>query len=143
MDEEIDPEMWVGTYVLDEQGDPQMEQDILTWAQWYSTADTQVALSEFAWGRVSTIFLGIDMSNLPVAHSSTYRPILWETMVFLCCEEEAPADLKARNPRLQAEKFKQQRYRSRKDALEGHRQMVEECLAAVDHAVDRIPITSA
>ena len=62
MEKGLDPEIsWIGSYVLDEQGDPQPEQDILVWAYWYASAEHQVALSEFAWGRVLTVFLGLDM----------------------------------------------------------------------------------
>ncbi len=145
MEKGLDPEIsWIGSYVLDEQGDPQPEQDILVWAYWYASAEHQVALSEFAWGRVSTVFLGRDMyAPFPKDLDSTHRPRLWETMVFLRYEKDVFTDIVTRNPRLQEWHLAQRRYQSRSDALEGHREMVENCLADVDDAEDRIPILSA
>ena len=51
-------DFWAGCYVLDEQGNPRPERDLLAWAQWFETAERHVALTRFAWGEVSTVFLG-------------------------------------------------------------------------------------
>lgn len=114
---------WLGLYVLNETGEPVPERDLLKWATWYETAQRHVALTEFAWGRVSTIFLGLDHNFLLRAEDDPlhYKPILWETMVF--------------RGTLTGE---QRRYRSREEALKGHRTMVERAKAAEKNSEDRI-----
>jgi hypothetical protein len=118
---------WIGEYVLDEQGNPRPEHDVLTWAQWYQTAQRQIALTRFRWGRVSTIFLGLDQGYFSFFGSApdplTYKPLVWETMVF--------------GGKLDRE---QRRYRSREEALAGHAQLVKECKAAQEKFLDRICI---
>jgi hypothetical protein len=56
---------------------PVLELDLLTWAEWFETADTLVAKTEVDASVVSTVFLGVD-------HRFTGGgpPILFETMVF-------------------------------------------------------------
>lgn len=80
-------DLWVGQYVLDEQGNPRPAHDLLAWAQWYETSQRQIVLTWFRWGRVSTIFLGLDYScaGMLMADAPSdpeYQPVLWETMVF-------------------------------------------------------------
>lgn len=118
-----DEGIWIGEYILDKDGNPVPEHDILTWAQWFGTADRCVALTMFAWGRVSTIFLGLDRSLCSVLSENPpmHEPILWETMVFGGVLDQ-----------------NQLHYRSREEALEGHRAMVKECKAAQKHWADRI-----
>ncbi len=113
--EEEDFPRWLGRYVLDAAGNPAPEPDLLTWGRWLETADRRVALTEFAWGTVSTVFLGLDhsFSPDPMADPLHYEPVLWETMVF--------------GGKLEGE---MDRYRSREAAVEGHREMVERCRAA-------------
>jgi hypothetical protein len=120
MEKENEENLWIGQYVLDEQGNPRPERDLLTWAAWYETAERQVALTRFSWGRVSTIFLALDHDwRAPLRvepPDSKYKPLLWETMVF--------------GGKLDG---KQRRYRSREEALAGHAEAVEECKAAQRH----------
>ena len=106
---------WCGFYILNERGDPMPERDVVVWSQWMATHSRHVALTEFRWGRVSTVFLGLDHSfcSHPMASPLTYEPVLWETMVF-----GGPLDQR------------QSRYTSRQAALEGHRLVVEQCKAA-------------
>jgi len=89
-------------YVLDTDGNPQPEGDLLAWAQWMGTGDNQVLKREqVGHVRVSTIFRGL------VHGVGDTEPVLWETMVFggkldgLC-----------------------ERYASRTDALAGHAAVV-------------------
>ena len=89
-------------YVLDTNGNPQPEGDLLAWAQWMGTGDNQVIKREqVGHVRVSTVFLGLDHGW------GNADPLLWETMVFggkldgLC-----------------------ERYASRADALAGHASVV-------------------
>lgn len=56
---------------------PVPEPDIIKWAQWYETADRQVARTEEGGVMISTVFLGIDHG-----WRESGPPILYETMVF-------------------------------------------------------------
>jgi hypothetical protein len=90
-------------YILDADGYPVPEPDLLTWAKWFETANRQLAKDELPNGaKVSTIFLGLDHSFFGG------RPQLWETMVF-----GGPQD------------GYQERYASREEALAGHARAVE------------------
>jgi len=89
-------------YILDADGHPQPEGDILAWAQWMGTGDNKVIKREQVGRvRVSTVFLGLDHGW------GSGELLLWETMVFggkldgLC-----------------------ERYASRADALAGHANVV-------------------
>jgi hypothetical protein len=65
-------------YVLNLNGDPVPETDLLAWARWFETSNDKRrgARDEIGDHTVSTVFLGIDHSfGGPV-------PILYETMVF-------------------------------------------------------------
>jgi hypothetical protein len=106
----------LGLYVLDDDGDPVLVSDVVAWADWYETHSRFLAQTEFPWGKVSTIFLGIDESFVEVMFGTdplAHKPTLWETMVF-----GGPLDLS------------QWQYKSKEDALEGHRQAVEKCKKA-------------
>ena len=67
-------------YILNENGEPVIEHDILKWAAWLepalSAGGTGVILQEIDDVKVSTIFLSIDNNFFGTP------PILWETMVF-------------------------------------------------------------
>jgi hypothetical protein len=80
----------------------------------------QLACTQFAWGRVSTIFLGLNHDFLPMEDPLNYKPILWETMVF-----GGPLDMA------------QTRYRSQEEALAGHRAMVERCIEEQENSEDK------
>jgi hypothetical protein len=73
-----------GRYILNGR-EPVEEPDLLTWAQWFETADRHVKLTEQGDVRVSTVFLGLD-------HSFGHRPpVLFETMAFVGHESVAQA----------------------------------------------------
>lgn len=63
-------------FVLDEDGVPRMEPDLLAWGRWLQTATTSIAYTRICGLWVSTVFLGLD-------HNFSRRgsPILFETMV--------------------------------------------------------------
>ena len=125
MEKQNEENPWIGQYVLDEQGNPRPEHDLLTWARWYQTAQRQIVLTRFRWGRVSTIFMGLDQDYFSIfglpPDPLTYKPLVWETMVF--------------GGKMDRE---QRRYRSREEALAGHAWTVKECKAAQEHFWDRI-----
>ena len=65
-------------YILNKQGEPVIEGNLVTWAQWFGTVESRrVKVDDLPQGRVSTVFLGIDHN-----HSLKGPPILWETLVF-------------------------------------------------------------
>jgi hypothetical protein len=66
----------LGLYILVGQT-PVPEPDPLKWAEWFETAERQVARDEIGAGLVSTVFLGLDHD-----HMRNGPPILFETMVF-------------------------------------------------------------
>jgi hypothetical protein len=106
----------LGLYVLDDEDNPVLAHNVLSWGEWMETHPHHLAQTLFPWGRVSTIFLGIDASMIEVligVGPLTHKPTLWETMVF-----GGPLNLS------------QWQYNSKKDALEGHRQAVVECKKA-------------
>jgi hypothetical protein len=63
-------------YILNGQT-PVLEPDLLTWAEWYETADTVVAQTQVGASAVSTIFLGLDYRFL-----GNGPPLIFETRVF-------------------------------------------------------------
>lgn len=66
-------------YVLDEQGRPVKEPNILSWVRWFEGANDLrvVARTQIGGSAVSTVFLAVDHR-----FRSEGPPILWETMVF-------------------------------------------------------------
>lgn len=109
-----DEEMpWLGQYVLDQDGNALPATGLMEWAQWMEESQEQRQIGHDdlgSWGWISTIFLGLDHDHLAVARGVDpllHRPLLWETMVF-----GGPSDRY------------QQRYRSRDEALAGHRKIV-------------------
>lgn len=107
---------WSGQYILNEAGEPMPERDVLTWAAWFETGNRVVERSYVDDLWISTVFLGLDHDHLGMAMGIdplSYRPLLWETMVFRG-----------------AESLEQQRYRSRGDAIAGHDAMVEKYLGS-------------
>lgn len=92
-----------GKYILDTDGNPKLEPDLLKWAQWYESHERHVAEDYVGNVRVSTIFLGLDS-----AFFSWESPLLWETMIFGGEHDTY-----------------QERYRSREDAIAGHAKALE------------------
>jgi hypothetical protein len=76
---------WIGQYVLDGDGNPVPCEDTLEWGQWFETAaNRRVAFTDLGevLGQVSTVFLALDHNFSPMNDPLTYKPILWETMIF-------------------------------------------------------------
>jgi hypothetical protein len=74
-----DPKVKCRNYILNAQGEPELCQDLMTWARWYEE-NTKARVVKQEWVaniRVSTVFLGIDHRWDPKG-----APILWETMCF-------------------------------------------------------------
>ena len=71
---------WRNHYVLDDEGNVQVEPDLFTWAIWLQNnrERTFIAEDEVNGFRVSTIFLGLDFD---IAETSR-TPLVFETMVF-------------------------------------------------------------
>jgi hypothetical protein len=70
--------MSLGKYILDDNGNPVLEPDLIKWAMWFETAtNRRVANEMIGEVQVSTIFLGLDYNMFPKG-----PPIVWETMVF-------------------------------------------------------------
>ncbi len=65
-------------YILNNNGEPIEETDLLAWAEWFVTADRYIACDKIGKVRVSTVFLGLDHSFSMENHN----PILFETMIF-------------------------------------------------------------
>ena len=88
-------------YILDENGNPKVESDLLKWGEWFETADRHIGIDKIGKVKISTIFLGLDHSF------GRGKPVLWETMVF-------------------GGKFdgEQKRYFTKKEALTGHKKIV-------------------
>jgi hypothetical protein len=97
-------------FILDADGEPVPEPDLMRWAQWFQSTDRHLALTELGeLGTISTVFLGIDHNF----SSARVQPVLWETMVFGGLFDQ-----------------EMERYRSRAAALAGHEEIVARCRAA-------------
>ncbi len=101
-----------GTYVLNARGTPVRCDDVLVWAKWLGASEKlrTVANKETPGGRVSTIFIGLDMNLVRLSGPAT-PPLLWETRVMS-------------GPLL----GDQERYCTREEAEAGHKRMVEKVL---------------
>lgn len=97
-----------GNYILDEHGEPELEPDILKWAEWFETADRTVARTQIGDVVVSTVFLGIDHAF------GDGPPLLYETMTF-----GGPLD------------EEQERYYTRTEADAGHKIVVRRIQEAI------------
>ena len=98
-------------YILDSDGRPVAEEDLLVWAEWIERSDKQRIIEKTAIAdcTVSTVFLGLDYSF----GDDSGIPILYETMIF-----GGNLDGQMR------------RYSTREEAEEGHRDMCR--LSAAD-----------
>ena len=105
----FDPENVTGKYVLDDEGEPVAEPNLMKWAMWMETGDRIVLRTKVGVAVVSTVFLGLDYAGLFFAGPDR-GPVLWETMVFG-----------------KASAFDQwgKRYASKLDALQGHARWCE------------------
>jgi hypothetical protein len=91
----------LGLYILNDEGDPQLTENLIAWAMWLETTPDRILLQHRI-GRgsrvfVSTIFLGVDYAHFGGP------PILWETLI-----RGGPFD------------GFMDRYRSKLEALRGH-----------------------
>lgn len=66
-----------GKYILDKNGNPKKEKNLLVWGRWLNTADRKVARTNIGKVLISTVFLGLDHRFFGKG-----KPILYETMVF-------------------------------------------------------------
>ncbi len=81
--------------------------DLMTWANWFETADRTVKQQKLSNGRwISTVFLGIDHN-----FRESGRPLLFESMVFKSKDELDELDV--------------ERYSTWEEAEYGHKQMVK------------------
>lgn len=94
-----------GRYILDEQGNPVPEPDLLKWAKWFEEAGEKRRIAHDVKGEcsVSTVFIGLDHSF------GGKSPLLYETMVFGSKEDI------------------QERYATKEEALAGHKRILEAC----------------
>lgn len=100
--------MTTGKYVLDENGQPVIENNLMTWARWFEKRERHLADDRLENGlRVSTVFLGLDHN-----YCLDGPPILWETMIFDADEESELSGY-------------QQRYATREEAEAGHKEALE------------------
>ena len=89
-------------YFTLEDGEPVPAPDLIAWAEWFETADRDIAKTTIGDVLVSTVFLGLDHS-----FGEPGPPILFETMVF-------GGELDQR----------MERYSSLEDAMLGHERWV-------------------
>jgi len=75
-------------YILDANGEPVLEPDLMKWATWFEASQTtgdlehslrRVAVSQIGEWQISTVFLALD-HNFGMGPNTP--PVLWETMVF-------------------------------------------------------------
>lgn len=64
-------------YILNEQGEPVLCDDVIVWARWLESADRTVAKDSVGDVDISTVFLGLDHGFV-----QGEDPVLWETMIF-------------------------------------------------------------
>jgi hypothetical protein len=98
-----------GKYILDENGNPKLEKDLLVWGKWLNTADRQVAITNIGKTIISTVFLGLDHCFI-----GNGKPILYETMVF--------------GGKLN---YKMERYCTKEEAIKGHNAIVKQVKEAL------------
>ena len=68
-----------GKYILDVNGEPKRERDLLKWARWYENSQDRIVAQEtIGKTRVSTVFLGLAYDDLGLSDG----PVFWETMFF-------------------------------------------------------------
>lgn len=92
-------------YILDEDDNPVVCDDLLEWAAWLEDADTKVAKTQISEDvKVSTVFLGLDHAF------GGGPPMIFETMVFGGEHDELT-----------------RRYSTKDEALKGHAEVIEIC----------------
>lgn len=106
-------------YILDEQGNPVQEPDVLKWATWMeSTYGEGIPTRRVAYTKINdkveifTSFLGIDHQW------GSGPPLLYETMVFCLDDDEEEME----------------RYSTREEAIKGHERMVQRMKERITNA---------
>lgn len=84
-------------YVLDDEGNPVVENDHMRWVEWFATHDRTVCFQKIGDINVSTVFLGIDHNYYGG------EAILFETMIFGGRHDQY-----------------QERYATKEEAMKGH-----------------------
>jgi hypothetical protein len=123
-------------YILDSDGNPIPEPDLLKWATWYKTSTEQRQIGNTHLGdiRVSTVFLSLPHVSKELGNNDM---MLWETMVFASDAILARLmELSETDDRSVVAMFIggvdiQKRYATKEEALRGHKAMctfVEVCL---------------
>lgn len=92
-----------GKYILDEQGNPIEEPDVLKWGEWFETSNARRRVADTKSGsvRVSTVFMALDHSF------GGEVPVLYESMVWVDGKD-----------------VEQERYETKLQALMGHQKLV-------------------
>lgn len=98
---------WLGTYILDEEENVRPEFDFEKWSNWMVEHGNHVALDQVGPARISTIFLGMDVSG---------RGEVFETMVFVPDDKSITGVVNIEKATM--------RYRTKEKALEGHNHVV-------------------
>lgn len=104
----------MGHYVLGVDGEPVKVDDLMVWAEWFESANRQVASDSVGDVIVSTVFLGLDHN-----WNNGGDPVLWETMIF-GGSHDGYCD----------------RYSSRAEALAGHASALAMALNAKTRKID-------
>ena len=102
-------------YILNESGEPELCEDLLTWGRWYERCDRHVDATTVGDLWVSTVFLGIDHD-----FSGLGPPILWETLTFRLDPEDHSRLIMGGSD----DTGQSARYSSKADALKGHARAV-------------------
>ena len=89
-------------YILDKEGNPQVENDLGKWGKYMESAERHVAQDSVDGIKISTVFLGLDHNYGDGA------PVLWETMIFGGSHDQYC-----------------ERYASKEGALAGHKKAVD------------------
>jgi hypothetical protein len=84
-------------YILDTNGNPEKEPDVLKWAKWFERGQRKIAWTWTKGGRISTVFLGLD------------HPLLYESLI-----QDGPREGEIH------------RYATHEEALDGHLRLVGE-----------------
>ena len=114
-------------YILDENGDPQMVEELLEWATWFESSGEKrrIALTQVGRFSVSTVFLALNHAF------DDGIPLLYETMIFDM--DNNPYDFEDLTPSQRASLEVLdfdifgwcRRYATKTGALEGHEEVVE------------------
>jgi hypothetical protein len=103
-----------GRYILNDEGDPEPCEDLMTWAAFMENQDARrIALDTVGDVMVSTVFLGLDHNFAWLGRGANPHPLVFKTMVF-----NGPLDQE------------QDRYHTRLEALIGHAEMLAKVLNA-------------